>query len=134
VTALRLPARTGAAIARAMRLRSDIFVSLLVRRVFAVGGFAAVERKGAESAGAIFVRQRFRDGLETLYGPAPQSFFDEKESGERLFEIRLERGRHEDAAAVLDREIKFDGDLWVVELESDDVADIIPLANEREIR
>jgi hypothetical protein len=117
-----------------MRLRSDIFVSLLVRRVFAAGGFAAVERKGAESAGAIFVRQRFRDGLETLYGPAPQSFFDDEKSGDRLFEIRLERGKPDAAAAVLDREIKFDSDLWVVELEGDDVTDIIPVANERDIR
>ncbi len=49
-----------------MRLRSDIYVSALLRRVFAKGDFAAVERKGAEEAGAIFIRQHFRDGLETL--------------------------------------------------------------------
>jgi hypothetical protein len=69
-----------------MRLRTDIFVSALLRRVFAKGDFAAVEKKGAEQAGAIFIRQHFRDGLETLYGPAPQSFFDEEQTGERLFE------------------------------------------------
>jgi len=73
-----------------MRLRADIYVSALVRRVFSAGDFAAVEKKGAEEAGAIFIRQRFRDGLETLYAPAPQSFFDEESSGDRLFEIRLD--------------------------------------------
>ncbi len=52
-----------------MRLRSDIFVSALTRRLFARGDFAAVEHRGAEEAGAIFIRQRFRDGLETLYAP-----------------------------------------------------------------
>ncbi|MGO4440491.1 DUF1491 family protein [Rhizobium sp. RAF56] len=111
-----------------MRLRTDIFVSALLRRVFAGGGFAAIERKGAESAGAIFVRQRFRDGLETLYGPAPQSFFDEEESGTRLFEIRLARADPQDVADLLAREEKFDSDLWVVELESDDITDIVPTA------
>jgi len=114
-----------------MRLRTDIFVSALVRRVFAMGGFAAVEKKGAESAGAVFLRQRYRDGLETLYGPAPQSFFDEEESGERLFEVRLARAEPEAVAALIAREAKFDGDLWLVELESDDVAGLVPLAEER---
>lgn len=74
-----------------MRLRADIFVSALLRRVFASGDFAAVEKKGAEEAGAIFIRQHFRDGLETLYAPAPQTAFDEGQAGDRLFEIRLSR-------------------------------------------
>ena len=112
-----------------MRLRSDIFVSALTRRIFARGDFAAVEHKGAEEAGAIFIRQRFRDGLETLYAPAPQSFFDEEESGARLFEVRLERKEPEEIRQTLDRELKFDPDLWIIELETDDIADIVPLAN-----
>lgn len=114
-----------------MRLRSDIFVSALVRRLFARGDFAAVERKGEEHAGAIFIRQRFRDGLETLYGPAPQSLFDEEESGMRLFEIRIERKDAQDIRATLDRELKFDLDLWIVELETDNIGDIVPLAGLR---
>lgn len=115
-----------------MRLRTDIFVSALLRRVFAAGDFAAVEKKGAEQAGAIFIRQHFRDGLETLYGPAPQSVFDEDAAGERLFEVRLERGEAEAVRQMLDRERKFDPDLWIVELEADDVAGIVPVADERQ--
>jgi hypothetical protein len=115
-----------------MRLRTDVFVSALIRRVFSRGDFAAVEKKGAEEAGAVFIRQRFRDGLETLYGPAPQSLFDEEESGDRLFEIRLDRQGPDAVRQMLDRERKFDSDLWIVELEGDDVADIVPLADERE--
>lgn len=114
-----------------MRLRTDIFVSALLRRVFAKGDFAAVEKKGAEEAGAIFIRQRFRDGLETLYGPAPQSFFDEEDSGTRLFEIRLEKAEAENVWKLLERERKFDPDLWIVELEADEVAELLPLAEER---
>lgn len=114
-----------------MRLRSDIFVSALIRRLFGRGDFAAVERKGSDAAGAIFIRQRFRDGLETLFGPAPQSLFDEDGAMGRLFEIRLER---QDAAAVramLEREQKFDADLWILELETDDIGDIVPVADQR---
>ncbi|AXV14752.1 DUF1491 domain-containing protein [Neorhizobium sp. SOG26] len=106
-----------------MRLKTDMFVSTLLRRVFGLGGFAAVEHKGAESAGAIFIRQRFRDGLETLYAPAPQSFFGEDE-GSRKFEVRAERVEAHEIADLLARELKFDPDLWLVELEIDDVADL----------
>jgi hypothetical protein len=114
-----------------MRLRSDIFVSALIRRLFGRGDFAAVERKGAEASGAIFIRQRFRDGLETLFGPAPQSFFEEDGPADRLFEIRLERQDADAVRAMLEREKNFDSDLWVVELETDDIGDVVPLADQR---
>ncbi|MBB6483151.1 DUF1491 family protein [Rhizobium lusitanum] len=114
-----------------MRLRSDIFVSAMTRRMFARGDFAAVERKGEEQAGAIFIRQRFRDGLETLYAPAPQSFFDGEGDTGRLFELRVDRRQPEQVRETLDRELKFDPDLWIIELETDDIADIVPLAELR---
>ncbi|MGK9050215.1 DUF1491 family protein [Neorhizobium petrolearium] len=103
-----------------MRLKSDIFVSALIRRVFGLGGFAAVEKKGAEEAGAIFIRQRFRDGLETLYAPAPQNFFGE-DDGQRKFEARAEKAEPDAVRDMLSRELRFDPDLWLVELETDEV-------------
>ena len=114
-----------------MRLKSDIFASALVRRVFSGGGFAAIERKGAAEAGAIFIRQRFRDGLETLYGPAPQSYFAEDEEadpGARRFEVREERAEAERVAETIAREMKWDSDLWLIELEVDEIGDLIELA------
>lgn len=109
-----------------MRLKTEIVVSALIRRVFGLGGFAAVEKKGAEEAGAIFIRQRFRDGLETLYAPAPQSFFGEDDDAGngigRKFEVRAERVEAETLRETLARELRFDPDLWLVELETDDVA------------
>ncbi len=111
-----------------MRLRSDIFVSALVRRVFSAGGFAAVARKGAEEAGAIYVRQRFRDGLETLYGPAPQSLMAEERRDARAFEVRLTRVEAGEVDTLLAREGRFDPDYWVVELETDDLDGVLPIA------
>jgi len=109
-----------------MRLKSDIFVSALIRRVFGQGGFAAVEKKGAEEAGAIFIRQRFRDGLETLYAPAPQNFFGE-DDGQRKFEVRAEKVEAGALGDLLARELRFDPDLWLVELETDDAAGLLDL-------
>lgn len=106
-----------------MRLKSDIVIAAMIRRVFGLGGFAAVEKKGAEEAGAIFIRQRFRDGLETLYAPAPQNFFGEDDGG-RKFEVRAEKAEPEAIREILARELRFDPDLWVLELEIDDVADL----------
>ena len=48
-----------------MRLTSDFWVSALMRRVFAEGGFAAVARRGASEAGAVFVVTRNRVGQST---------------------------------------------------------------------
>lgn len=110
-----------------MRVTSELFVSALVRRIFSSGGFAAVERRGAPEAGAVFIRQRFRDGLETLYGPAPQSFFGEGED-DRRFEARAERKEAADCDAIIAREVRFDPDLWVVELEADDLAGLFLVA------
>ena len=112
-----------------MRLRTDIFVSALLRRVFARGDFAAVEAKGAEEAGAVFVRQIFRDGAESLYAPAPQSFFGEDDSNRaRLFETRLERVETAAVAEAIARERRFDSDLWVVSIETDDLGDLVEFA------
>ncbi|MHA7970295.1 DUF1491 family protein [Rhizobium sp. CAU 1783] len=111
-----------------MRLRSDLFVSAIVRRAFSAGGFAAVAKKGVEEAGAIFVRQRFRDGTETLYGPAPQALVADEDRDSRMFELRLARGEPEAIDTLLDRERKWDPDFWVVELELDEIGDLLPMA------
>jgi hypothetical protein len=110
-----------------MRLRSDIFVSALTRRVFKDGGYAAVVTKGSDASGAIFVRQRFRDGLETLYGPAPQAMLEVEDRDDRLFEPRLSRVEPEVVEALIAREAKFDGDLWLVEIEVERIGDYLEL-------
>jgi hypothetical protein len=108
-----------------MRLKSELFISALTRRVFSMGGFAAIEHRGADEAGAVFIRQHFRDGTETLFAPAPQNFFDADDDGSRRFEIRLERAEPEAVRAMIERELRFDPDLWLVELEIDDAADLL---------
>lgn len=105
-----------------MRVTTDFFCTALIRRIFAAGGFAAVERKGAAEAGAIFLKERRRDGVMTLYAPAPQSVFGEEESGERRFERRLETAEPGAIDDLLARELRFDPDLWVIEAETEDLS------------
>lgn len=105
-----------------MRLKSEIWASALIRRVFADGGYGAIERRGAAEAGAIFVRVRHRDGDETLLAPAPQAMFGAEGTEDRLFEIRCAREGAMTVSEKLEAEKRFDPDLWIVEIEVEDPA------------
>ena len=102
-----------------MRLKSAIWVAAYVRRCHLEGAFAIVRRRGAEEAGAIFVKISRLDGTAALYGPAPQSAFDEARPIERRFTSNLAGGFVEDAKAEahIARQREFDPDLWVIEVE-----------------
>jgi hypothetical protein len=102
-----------------LRLESAIWVGAYVRRCHIEGAFAVVRRRGAEEAGAIFVKISRLDGTAALYGPAPQSAFDEARPAERRFVSVLAGDFVEEAKAEarMQREIEFDSDLWLVEVE-----------------
>ena len=103
-----------------MRLKSGIWVAAYLRRCNVEGVFAAVRRRGAEEAGAIFVKINRLDGTGTLYGPAPQSAFDEAQPANRMFVVVAGHeapATETDIESRLTREIRFDPDLWIVEVE-----------------
>lgn len=100
-----------------MRVTTDFWVSALIRRVFGSTGFAAIIQRGATEAGAVFVLTRNRFGEVTLYGPAPQTSYDDARPDRRLFS-NLDAMLDEEAVTKrLEREKKFDPDIWVVEIE-----------------
>jgi hypothetical protein len=102
-----------------MRLKSALWVAAYLRRCQVEGIYAVVRRRGAEEAGAIFVRISRLDGTSDLFGPAPQSAFDAAPVGERAFSASLPEQPAADAAveAYLAREMKFDPDIWILEVE-----------------
>jgi hypothetical protein len=116
------PARNDGAWIAAMRLKSAIWVGAYLRRVFGAGAFAAVRRRGAEEAGAIFIKINRLDGSAELFCPAPQTVFDEARPTERMFTAGLKAQPAPDAEveARIARELKFDPDVWVVEVEDRD--------------
>jgi hypothetical protein len=104
-----------------LRLRSDIWVAAYLRRCGVEGASAVLRRRGAAEAGAIFVKVDHLNGRATLYAPAPQSVAAELRPGvERIF-ARAHNGDSIDSGAAeerLKREIAFDPDLWIVEVEN----------------
>lgn len=78
-----------------------------------------MRRRGAEEAGAIFVKLNRLDGTAELFGPAPQTAFDESHPSDRAFRPCLapQPAPEAEIEARLTREIRFDPDLWIVEVE-----------------
>ncbi len=112
-----------------MRLRADIWVSAYIRRCAVENAVAVLRRRGAAEAGAIFVKVDRLDGRAALFGPAPQT--ETAEHGiERLW-TRLHREAWIDPAAAEERlrkEIAFDSDLWIVEVEDREGRNFLDLA------
>jgi hypothetical protein len=101
-----------------MRLKSAIWVSAWLRRVQVEGAFAVVRQRGAEEAGAIFVKLALLDGTAQLFGPAPQTAYDETRPSDRNFAAVFPAPVPEQTVEEkLVREKKFDPDIWIVEIE-----------------
>lgn len=113
------------------RLRSDFWVSAHLRRLNDLAIPAVLRRRGAAEAGAIFVKVDRLDGTADLYGPAPQSLMAEPEDlGERRFSPVLQGATPLDAEERLGREIRFDSDLWILEIDDRAGRHFLDLAEE----
>jgi hypothetical protein len=102
-----------------MRLKSSIWVAAYLRRCQIEGAQAMLRRRGAEEAGAVFIKVSRLDGSAEVFGPAPQSVFDETRPADRAFIrcLKQQPASEADAEAYLARQIKFDPDVWIVEVE-----------------
>jgi hypothetical protein len=103
-----------------MRLTSRFWVDAYLRRVASAGGFAVLRRRGADEGGTIFIKIDLLDGRSRLIGPALQADY---EAGEAQSERRFAALHDADAIASVEaerriaREVSFDPDLWLVEVE-----------------
>ena len=101
-----------------MRLKSNIWVSAYIRRCQTENIFAVVRRHGADDAGAIFVKLALLDGRATLFAPAPQTAYDDSRPSERAFVATSAEPQPEQAVEErLTKELRFDPDAWIIELE-----------------
>lgn len=103
------------------RVKSGLWVAAHVRRLAVEGIQAFVTRRGAEEAGAIYVKVARLDGTADLYGPASQFAVADADDTElppgRLFERLAEAVPEAEIDDRLRREARFDPDTWVVEIE-----------------
>ncbi len=93
------------------RLKSALYVQALIRRVEAAGASAYLVRRGAEEAGAVFLKLNRLDGSTTVLSPA-------RRGDEKVWTRPLGDGA--DAQRCADyfaKQVRYDPDIWVVEIE-----------------
>lgn len=100
-----------------MRLTTVIWLGVFMRLESQRGAYVTVVKKGAQQAGVAFVLHNHLDGTLDVYGPAPQSMI-EADGTERKFEKVLQRASNQEVDTFIDRQKKFDPDIWVIESES----------------
>ena len=95
-------------------LKTDFWVSALIRRAEIGGAFAGIVRKGDADAGAVLVKVATLDGRARLYAPAQDG------QGERIW-LDLSAGSlgedEKEIDAYARKRAASDPDLWVVEIE-----------------
>jgi hypothetical protein len=102
-----------------MRLKTELWVKAYLRTCAAAGLPAVVVHHGDDDAGAIFIKIARLDGTARLFGPAPASLDAEPIGTDRRFTPHLDGDgvTEADIEAYLARQLDFDRDLWVVEVE-----------------
>jgi hypothetical protein len=100
-----------------VRLTSEFFVSALIRRANQGEAFATLERRGADKAGAIAIKVEREDRLVRLLLPASQHFTTKDNEGERFFSTAIDFSDEEKVNIRLQKELKYDPDLWVINIE-----------------
>ena len=95
-----------------MLLSTDVWVGALIRRAELGGAFAAVARKGDPRAGAVLVKAVNRtDGQVRLYAEATRA------DGDRIWMQPVASTEEAELDAYVQRSLRIDPDLWVVEIE-----------------
>jgi hypothetical protein len=95
-----------------MLLSTDIWVGALIRRAELGGAFGVVARKGDPRAGAVLVKVLNRsDGTTRLYSEATRM------DGERVWMQPAASTQEPDLDRYIERALRIDPDLWVVEIE-----------------
>ena len=97
-----------------VELKTEFWVSALIRRAQIAGVFAGVVRKGDADAGAVLVKVATLDGRARLYAPARDG------QGERIW-LDLSRGPLGENEAEIDayanKRANGDPDIWIIEIE-----------------
>jgi hypothetical protein len=100
-----------------MRLRAEFWVKAYIRRCAIEGAGAVVVRHGDDDAGAIFIKVNRLDGSCLLFGPAPAGHAS-ADFDRRWVACGPMSGMVEgEVDALLAKEVRFDPDVWLIEVE-----------------
>ena len=98
------------------RLSARLWTGALLRRVHAAGDFATVLHRGDATSGSVVLVHRARDGARNAF--ARRLAADGSYVGSRA-------ATGDAIDPWLERQLKFDPDLWVIELDTPDPARFI---------
>ena len=95
-----------------MLLSTDIWVGALIRRAQLAGAFATVVKRGDPTGGAVLVKAyNPRSREASLFVSAFRG------EGERVWMQPVDSHAEPDLDAYVEKQSRFDRDLWVVEIE-----------------
>lgn len=100
-----------------MRLKSEVWISAYLRRCQAEAVPVAIVRRGDAAAGAIFISVDRLDGTVCLYGPAPAGLESGDTNRRWIPCLGTTPVASTEASVYLARQIAYDPDLWIVEIE-----------------
>ncbi len=100
-----------------MRLKAEIWIKAYLRSCSAAGVSAVVVRHGDDDAGAIFIKINRLDGTARLFGPAPAGFDTGQFERQWVAHLDGPQTSEADIDAYLTRQLEFDSDIWILELE-----------------
>lgn len=103
-------------------LKTGFWVRALLRRLNQNGLIAAIARKGDEDAGSIFIVLSDRDGKTAILREQGDTWYRQS------FEDNDAESAAMQAATYLDRQKRYDPDLWIIEIDVQDSSH--PLENE----
>jgi hypothetical protein len=111
-------------------LKTEIWVMAHLRRCFAAGLTGVVARRGASEAGAVFVKVTQPDGGTNLFGPAPGPAYSEEGDRRWSHPLGTDPVAAETADGFLARQVAFDPDLWILEIDDRSGTGLLPPATE----
>lgn len=94
------------------KLKAAIQIQAIIRRAEVAGAQAFLVRRGSEEAGALFLKLSRLDGTYTVLNQARRG------EGELVWTKPVgEWVGNEAVAKYLDKQLRFDPDIWILEIE-----------------
>ncbi|HEY4113551.1 MAG TPA: DUF1491 family protein [Rhizomicrobium sp.] len=94
------------------KLKAAIQIQAIIRRAEVAGAQAFLVRRGSEEAGALFLKLSRLDGTYTVLNQARRG------EGELVWTRSVGEWVSEEAVVkYLDRQMRFDPDIWILEIE-----------------
>ncbi len=98
-------------------LKTQLWISALLRRANLAGAYSTIARKGDEERGDVLIRVYAQMGIAHIYG---RTFSPDGEDRFRRLPEGSPAETEADCAAYIQKRLQYDTDLWVVDIEDRD--------------